>query len=582
MSIPYKPPDPLPMGSAWGPLSEALGDPDFALDLLSSSPGGVLLVEAGEGLPIRYCNDSFERWAQLGRQEIVGSPLTGLFDWSDRATVAEDYRQVIRSGRPLHRRAVPYRLRRGAALRQPCYWSVSHYPIRAPDGRVSHVLSIAVDVTERAGQLARTAESHQRVLSALGAVAEHLHNSGDLPGFFGRLSATVAELASASRATFWLYEPRTGTISPQSESWGFDDADLERLRGLPCTPQHPGLLGGVVFEDRVARVDVDAHEPESAALRAQLRSLGVRDAVAVPWRTGDLRLGALTIYGATRPWGFADEDVWVLQSAAAAAALVWEHKLADDAVADLQAREADDLRQQIEQTIKLEQLKADYLKLASHELRAPLGLIRGYLTMMEDGTFGRVPDDLVSVIPVLLGKIEEMSRLINEMLETARLEDGALQLTLERLDLRTVVAAGVQALDPLAGSRHRLVSSVPGQAVPVEGDASRLTMIVANLVHNAIKYSPAGGDVRVVCHVHDGAATVDVTDQGIGIAAADRDRLFTRFGRIQSAETHDIPGTGLGLYLARDLARRHGGDITVATEPGQGSTFTLSLPLSAA
>jgi signal transduction histidine kinase len=581
MSLPYKPPDPLRMASALGPLSQALGDPDFLADLLSSGPAGVVLVEATEGLPIVYCNDSFERWARPGRQPVVGSSLAELFDWSDHDAIADAHRQVIRSGRPLHRRAVPYRLRGGAPIGEPCYWSVSHFPLRGRDGRVTHVLSLAVDVTEQAGQRARAAESHQRVLSALGAVARHLQDSGDLPAFFGRLSTTVAELASASRAAFWLHDPAAGTISPQAGSFGFDDAELKRLCCLPCAPARPGLLGDVVFEDRVVRVDVDMDGPDVAGLCSQLRALGVRDAVAVPWRTRNLRLGALTIYGATRPWGFAEEDVWVLQSAAAAAALVWEHKLADDAMADLQAREADTLRQQIEQTIKLEQLQADYLKLASHELRGPLGLIRGYVSMMGDGTFGAMPDELRQVIPVLLARIEEMNRLINEMLETARLEDGALQLQLSPLDLRPVVTGGVQTLEPLADPGHRLLASVPGEAVMVEGDASRLTMIVANLVHNAIKYSPAGGEVRVVCRIQDGSAMVDVSDQGIGIAAADRDRLFTRFGRIESPQTHGIPGTGLGLYLARDLARRHGGDITVASEPGRGSTFTLSLPLAA-
>jgi signal transduction histidine kinase len=104
-------------------------------------------------------------------------------------------------------------------------------------------------------------------------------------------------------------------------------------------------------------------------------------------------------------------------------------------------------------------------------------------------------------------------------------------------------------------------------------------MVVANLVHNALKYSPAGGEVRVsASRAADGRAEVAVADEGVGIAAEDLDRLFTRFGRIVTPETAGIPGTGLGLYLARDLARRHGGDVGVTSEPGRGSTFTLALP----
>jgi two-component system sensor histidine kinase SenX3 len=121
---------------------------------------------------------------------------------------------------------------------------------------------------------------------------------------------------------------------------------------------------------------------------------------------------------------------------------------------------------------------------------------------------------------------------------------------------------------------------MPGSAVPVVGDRSRLSMIVTNLLHNALKYSPAGGEVRVTCRVADGTAEVAVHDQGVGIAAEDIGRLFTRFGRIVTPETAGIGGTGLGLYLARDLARRHGGDVRVESRPGEGSTFTLRLPAS--
>jgi two-component system sensor histidine kinase VicK len=268
-----------------------------------------------------------------------------------------------------------------------------------------------------------------------------------------------------------------------------------------------------------------------------------------------------------------------MQAAATSAALVWEHRQADEAMAELREREAQRLRQQIEQSIQLEQLKTDFLKLASHQLRGPLGVVRGYISMMEDGTLAPVGEHVGPVLPLLRAKLDEMNRLINEMLETARLDDSALQLQLTRLDLRDVVHEAVRSLEPLAGERHRLVTETPGAPVEVTGDRSRLSMVVTNLVHNALKYSPGGGEVRVACRTADGRAEVAVTDEGVGIAAGDLDRLFTRFGRIATPETAEIAGTGLGLYLARDLARRHGGDVGVASEPRRGSTFTLSLPL---
>jgi len=243
-------------------------------------------------------------------------------------------------------------------------------------------------------------------------------------------------------------------------------------------------------------------------------------------------------------------------------------------------REAASLQQQIEQSIQLEQLKADFLRLASHELRGPIAIVRGYLSMIEDGTLGAIDESVAEVLPLLRAKLEEMNQLINEMLETARLDDSALQLRLAPLDLREIVREAAGALQPLAASRHHLVVTAPPGPVSVLGDRARLAMVLTNLVHNAIKYSPDGGEVRVACAIEGPTAAVRVTDQGVGIAEADRDRLFARFGRIVTERTAGIPGTGLGLYLAQDLARRHGGDVELVSQPGRGSTFTLRLPLA--
>jgi signal transduction histidine kinase len=118
-----------------------------------------------------------------------------------------------------------------------------------------------------------------------------------------------------------------------------------------------------------------------------------------------------------------------------------------------------------------------------------------------------------------------------------------------------------------------------GRELWLMGDLMRLEIVVNNLVDNAIKYSPRGGDVIALLSTNDKHALVLVSDKGIGIAAEDMSRLFVRFSRLGLLA--DVPGTGLGLYLARELARLHGGDISVVSTPGQGSEFTLSLPLDA-
>ena len=124
--------------------------------------------------------------------------------------------------------------------------------------------------------------------------------------------------------------------------------------------------------------------------------------------------------------------------------------------------------------------------------------------------------------------------------------------------------------------------SCPDRPVRVRVDAERVKIIVANLISNAIKYSPAGGPVDVELVNRGGIARVSVTDTGVGVAKEDLPVLFTRFGRVSTAQTVHLPGTGLGLYLGRQLARLHGGEITVDSAPGRGSTFALHLPLTSA
>jgi signal transduction histidine kinase len=580
MAAPSRMPDSLRIASALSPVLFALGDPDLLVELLSSSPAGVVLVEASHDLPVVYCNEAFQRWAPLGRLPVVGRSLPDLFAWSDRAAIRAGYREVIRTGCPLHWRSAPYHERSGPADRV-AYWNVSHYPLRVPAGRVTHVMSFTVDVTDQAGARARMNEAQQRVLSALGGIARHLSEHGELQAFFQELSATIADLVSAARVAFLLYDPDSQTVSPQPGGFGFATDELERLRGIPCRPGRDGMVERVVFGNQVIREHVDLDDPRLAPYRSLISAAGAHDVISIPWHAGEHRLGAVGVCDSTRRSGFSDEDVWVLQVAAAAAGLVWQHRQADEALAELREQEAAGLRQQIDHSLQLEQLKADFLELASHELRGPLGVVRGYVSMMEDGTLGPVGERVDPVLPVLRTKLDEMNRLINDMLETARLDDSALQLELGRVDLREVVNEAVRSLEPLADERHSLVTSIPGGPVVVMGDRSRLTMIVTNLVHNAIKYSPAGGEVRVACGADGDGARVAVSDQGIGIAQASFSRLFTRFGRIVTEETAAITGTGLGLYLAREMASRHGGGVEVESEPGRGTTFTLTLPLSA-
>jgi signal transduction histidine kinase len=257
--------------------------------------------------------------------------------------------------------------------------------------------------------------------------------------------------------------------------------------------------------------------------------------------------------------------------------------LVEQADEKLQARqreqlEANRLREKADHLASLEHAKSEFLRLASHELRAPAAMLGGYLSMIEDESLGAIPERLRPVLPLLRAKAAQINLLANEMVEAARLEDGRLELKRKRVDLRELLRRSLKAAESTATPMHRLrFDDRIGHELWVLGDPMRLEIVIGNLLDNAIKYSPQGGEVLAHLSVSDGLAMLSVRDEGIGIAAEDMSRLFVRFSRL--APYGDVPGTGLGLYLVRELARLHGGDIVAVSMPGKGSEFTLSLPL---
>jgi len=235
-----------------------------------------------------------------------------------------------------------------------------------------------------------------------------------------------------------------------------------------------------------------------------------------------------------------------------------------------------------ERMAAIEKNKSQFLNLASHELRGPVTVIRGYVSMLEGGLLGGLNERGRKAAGVMAAKVSEMNELIEEMIEAARLEEGGLTLRPVDADLREIARSAAATVAPLADSHHRVVLDLPERRVRVKLDPDRTRTIIANLLSNAIKYSPDGGEITCQVRARGGVARVAVTDQGLGIARDDLPILFTRFGRVITPQTEHLKGTGLGLFLGRQLAQLQGGDITVASVEGEGSTFTLQLPVAGA
>lgn len=407
-------------------------------------------------------------------------------------------------------------------------------------------------------------------------IAAQLDPLDDDPAeFFGRLSSAIAGLVGAGRAGFLLRD--AGTLSLQENAFGVPPEVLGGLQGIPISPTGARLADRIVFQGEVFRARVgEAAEAEPAPFRKWVEALATRDALVVPWGVGTVRLGMVAAADAVSGAGFSEDDAWTLEVAGVSAALVWQQRQLTGRLLSEKATESDNFRGIAIRMRELEELKGHILNLAAHELRGPIAVIRGYLSMLADGSIDEA--GLRRILPILLGKAAQMDGLITQMLEVARLEEGRLDLKRESVDLGRATREAVDVAALLAPKGTSLFFEAGPDPVVVLGDLARVTTIIANLLDNAIKYSPQGGRVRCKVGRTETGGFVSVADQGLGIAPEDMGRLFTRFGRIVTAENSHLPGTGLGLHLSRELARRQGGDITVESTPGKGSLFTLLIP----
>jgi PAS domain S-box-containing protein len=237
-------------------------------------------------------------------------------------------------------------------------------------------------------------------------------------------------------------------------------------------------------------------------------------------------------------------------------------------------------RRAVERLREVDQVKDTFVSAVSHELRTPITSIVGYLEMLQDGSFG----DLNSEQRGAVGRVNTNSRrllgLIDELLTLSRVQDAGLGLDgHDDLDLASVVRTAFDVVSPSWSTRDLAVHlQMPDGGVPFTGDEEMLERMVVNLIGNAVKFTPEGGRVSVQLHRQNGRAVIEVADTGIGIPVEEQELLFTRFFRSSTAQVQAIPGSGLGLSIARAIVEMHGGDVVVESEPGVGTTFRVQLP----
>lgn len=228
----------------------------------------------------------------------------------------------------------------------------------------------------------------------------------------------------------------------------------------------------------------------------------------------------------------------------------------------------------------VDRMKSEFVALVSHELRTPLTSITGYLELVLGGEVGEVTEEQRAFLDIVRSNADRLKALINELLDVSRIESGKVELRRGPVDVARLIGDVASSLRPqIAKKQQSLRLELPEGLPVISADADRLVQVLTNLLSNAHKYTPEGGQITCAASIGPESVRIEVRDTGIGMTQGEQAQLFTRFFRARNRATQEVSGTGLGLTIAKSLAEMHGGAIEVASIPGRGSTFSMVLPL---
>jgi signal transduction histidine kinase len=350
----------------------------------------------------------------------------------------------------------------------------------------------------------------------------------DLKSVLNTLLESAARLCEADMASV----PRlTGTIFDQVASYGYSPRFHEFMQSNPILPGRSTALLGVPL---------------------------MREGAAV---------GALVL-GRSAPRPFTPQQIELLETFADQAVIAIEN-----------VRLFDEIQDKSRQLEVASQHKSQFLANMSHELRTPLNAILGYTELMADGAYGEPSEKMLGILKRLEANGRHLLGLINDVLDLSKIEAGQLVLELSDYSVQDIAQTVRSTLEPLAADKKLGFKVETGTDLPAgRGDGRRLTQVLINLVGNAIKFTDAG-EVAIEAEANNGSFHVSVRDTGPGISAADQAKLFQEFQQADNAITRKKGGTGLGLAISKRIIEMHGGRIWVESRPGQGSTFTFTLPV---
>lgn len=423
-------------------------------------------------------------------------------------------------------------------------------------------------------RLYRRSERARRRLMAVIKADEEISTTLDLAEVLNRICRLAVESLDLKMAWIGFTEPGSYLVKPVA-SFGAETGYLAAIRVTwDDEPSGQGPMGVAIKTGQPAIVTDTATDPSFSPWREEALQRGYRSVAALPLRFADTILGSLGLYAARRN-AFGEDDRPILQAFANQAAIAMEHaRLFSEITKRDKALESTNR--------KLRQLSAFQQELTHmmvHDLKNPLGAIMGGLELVLSGDLGHTDQSVREVLEDALGASKTLMKMIVQMLDINRLEEGAMEVQRQRVGLKAVVDDVLKELSGFAvRNAVALESAVRDQRLAACGDPDLLRRVVANLVTNAIKFSPRGGTVTLEASPGDvGQVVVSVRDHGPGVPDSQKARIFDKFAQVDGPGRRP-PGTGLGLTFCRLAVEAHGGRVWVEDAPGGGSLFKFTVP----
>ncbi|RYD79919.1 MAG: PAS domain S-box protein [Sphingobacteriales bacterium] len=524
-------------------------------------------VHIGETAIIQMANDAMLNIWGKGR-EVIGKSLEDALPELKGQPFIDMFKRVWNEGITFSGNDTPADLVIDGVLKR-FYFDFEYRPIKNAEGKTICTLHTAIDVTERVMgrqhmQIAAEKEialvREQALNEELATINEELAASNEeLLNINEELHVARENLSALNRELESRVEDRVRDLSDTEErllqaidtaSMGTWSIDPETFK-ITMSDFVKNILGIPLDEEPTMEKIMKAVEPDYHQMLMSVFEKAMKNHVS-----SDTEYPIRNLQTGKVKWVKATGKVFTNKNGKAS-----EYS---GLFMDITERKIDELR------------KNDFIGMVSHELKTPLTALNGFIQVLQMKAAKSDDNFSVTALNKAYNQIKKMTVMINGFLNVSRLESGKLQIEKKMFDLGDLFNEIVEDAGILQSS-HKINLDID-KAVQLNADRDKIGNVISNLINNAVKYSPGGGDIDVKCASSDRDVTCSIKDKGIGIKAEDIEKLFDRYYRVES--NHTISGFGIGLYLSAEIVRRHNGKIWVESEPEKGSTFYFNIPLN--